>query len=213
MRALYQLKKQCPALKMDYWYTALSSYSPDWYESFDDYYRPPFTIRLVEAGSRIGYQWGCPANNSCEVNWLDPEPGRESSDYEEYITELQEVNDEVQFYRGFHQPPSEEEYRGLIEDYVESENRFSEDHNDDEYDEDDDQHVQGPSLRFEVGQRVACRIGPDPVNGWALGRISQLWYRERTWPANAWAAYKIELDDGRDIFAPIDVDEVIRVAS
>ena len=50
------------------------------------------------------------------MNWLDPEPARESSDYEEYIAKLEEMNTyEVQFYRGFHQPPTEEEYRRLID--------------------------------------------------------------------------------------------------
>ena len=40
----------------------------------------------------------------------DPEPGRESSDYEEYnIVKLEGMNAyEVQFYRGFHQPPPTE---------------------------------------------------------------------------------------------------------
>jgi hypothetical protein len=44
------------------------------------------------------------------VNWLDPEPGRESNDYEKYIKELQEIGGQVDIYRGFHQPPTEEEY-------------------------------------------------------------------------------------------------------
>jgi hypothetical protein len=126
-RALYQLKKQCPALKMEYWYTALSSDSPDWYESFDHYYRPPFTIRLAEAGSRIGYQWGAHQllgrALSCEVNWLDPEPSINSSDYEKYIEELQKIEEErqeegrVDLYRGIHQPPTEDEFHSLLEKY------------------------------------------------------------------------------------------------
>ncbi|KAL7548462.1 hypothetical protein ACHAWF_012308 [Thalassiosira exigua] len=85
---------------------------------------------------------------------------------------------------------------------------------DDEYDDDeqDGGGVQRPRLRFEVGQRVVCRVGPDPVTGWAPGRVLQLWYREPAWPANSWAPYKIELDDGRNIFAPGDVDQIIRSA-
>jgi len=75
---------------------------------------------------------------------------------------------------------------------------------------DDDQDFERPRLRFEVGQRVACRVGPDPVTGWAPGRVIMLWYREPSWPANSWAPYKIELDDGRNIFAPGDVDQIIR---
>jgi hypothetical protein len=67
-----------------------------------------------------------------------------------------------------------------------------------------------PSLRFDVGQRVECRIGPDEVTGWAKGTITQLWYREQGWAEGSFAPYKIRLDDGRDIFAPGDVDMVIR---
>ncbi len=77
-------------------------------------------------------------------------------------------------------------------------------------DYDDDQEFERPRLRFEVGQRVACRVGPDPVTGWAPGKVIMLWYREPNWPANSWAPYKIELDDGRNIFAPGDVDQIIR---
>jgi len=73
---------------------------------------------------------------------------------------------------------------------------------------DDDEDV--PDLRFEVGQRVQCRIGPDPVKGWASGKVVQLWYREPGWPEGSWAPYKIQLDDGRNIFAPGDMDQVIR---
>jgi hypothetical protein len=79
-------------------------------------------------------------------------------------------------------------------------------------DDDDDHDFERPRLRFEVGQRVACRVGPDPVTGWALGRVIMLWYREPSWPANSWAPYKIELDDGRNIFAPGDIDQIIKAA-
>ncbi|EJK75479.1 hypothetical protein THAOC_02794 [Thalassiosira oceanica] len=71
---------------------------------------------------------------------------------------------------------------------------------------------QRPKLRFGVGQNVICRVGPDPVNGWASGRVKELWYREPSWPESSWAPYKIELSDGRNIFAPGDVDQIIRQA-
>ncbi len=134
MRTLYLLKKQHPALKMEGWHGMLSRDSPDWYESavdddgFSRSHRPPFYIRFVEAGSRIGYQWQSCDNgyagrynkrgdSCCKVSWLDPEPDRESSDYDEYIEELHEINRHVNFYGGFHQPPTEEEYNRLIEEY------------------------------------------------------------------------------------------------
>ena len=68
----------------------------------------PFDVRLVEAGSRVGYRWisDC-CNHPYEVIWLDPEPHRESIDYDKYIEELQEINLQVNIYRGFHQPPTE----------------------------------------------------------------------------------------------------------
>jgi len=69
-----------------------------------------------------------------------------------------------------------------------------------------------PRLRFVPGQRVECRVGPDPVTGWATGSIVQLWYRQADWPEGSWAPYQIQLDDGRLIFAPQDVEQVIRSA-
>jgi hypothetical protein len=52
-------------------------------------------------------------------DWLDPEPANESSDYEQYILEeLQEIEQRVDssIYRGFQQPPTEEEYDRLWEE-------------------------------------------------------------------------------------------------
>jgi hypothetical protein len=117
IRTLYLLKKQRPALIADDWYGVLSMNSPDWYESADEHEEtPPFKIYFVQAGSRIGYRWvgKYPWNTPCEVNWLDPEPDRESGDYEKYTEELQQIESEVSFYKGFHQPPTEEEYRERI---------------------------------------------------------------------------------------------------
>ncbi len=67
-----------------------------------------------------------------------------------------------------------------------------------------------PELRFDVEQKVECRIGPDEITGWAKGVVKQLWYREVDWAEGSYAPYKIMLDDGREIFAPGDVDMVIR---
>jgi hypothetical protein len=67
-----------------------------------------------------------------------------------------------------------------------------------------------PELRFELGTSVLCRVG---ANEWAPGTVHQLWYRENGWPEGAFAPYKIRLDDGRFIFAPQDVDQVIRLNS
>lgn len=73
-----------------------------------------------------------------------------------------------------------------------------------------EEEIDRPQLRFQVGQKVECKIAPDPVTGWASGVVIQLWYREANWPPNSWAPYKIQLDDGRNIFAPGDIDQIIR---
>ena len=64
-----------------------------------------------------------------------------------------------------------------------------------------------PQLRFAVGAKVLCRVGPED---WFPGTIIQKWYREDTWPKGAWAPYKVELDDGRKIFAPADLPQIIK---
>jgi len=76
----------------------------------------PLYIEFVQAGSRVGFRWFARDRfnvSSCEVIWLDPEPGSESSDYEKYIEELQEIEGEVNMFEGYQHPPSEHEYRSL----------------------------------------------------------------------------------------------------
>lgn len=62
-------------------------------------------------------------------------------------------------------------------------------------------------LRFDVGAKVLCRVG---ANDWAPGEILQLWFREEQWPEGAFAPYRVKLDDGREIFAPADMEHVIK---
>ncbi len=120
VRAVYLLKKQHPALKMEDWHGRLSANSPDWYDDHSkqnhlSVNEPPFYVRLVEAGPRIGYRWAGKFMGicSCEVNWLDPEPSSESSDYGEYIEELQHIHN-AKIFTGWHQPPPEEECNRLL---------------------------------------------------------------------------------------------------
>jgi hypothetical protein len=63
-------------------------------------------------------------------------------------------------------------------------------------------------LRFDLGTQVLCRVGPAD---WLPGRVVQLWYREKDWPEFVFAPYKIQLSDGRCIFAPQDMDQIIRL--
>ncbi len=128
IRAVYLFIKQHPALIMKYWfgdfnrwYGVLSENSPDWYDypgGDEEEETPPFLIVFVQVGARLGYRWRTNHGILCEVNWLDPEPDRESSDYAKYIEELQEINCKVNMYKGFHQPPTEEEYNRLYEEYA-----------------------------------------------------------------------------------------------
>jgi len=67
-----------------------------------------------------------------------------------------------------------------------------------------------PALRFESGTRVLCRTGPDVEKDWSLGTILLQWYRDPKWPEGSYAPYKIRLDDEREIFAPADIDQVIK---
>ena len=111
--AVYHIHKQRPSLLKD-WYGKLSKDSLDWYDGEADDVgvdTVPLYVVFVEAGSRVGYRWES-ANydpHPCEVIWLDPEPDVDSSEYEEYIEELHEIERQV-VYRGYSQPPTEEQY-------------------------------------------------------------------------------------------------------
>jgi len=135
VRAVYRFYKQRQMLKMNNsWWLRLLADSPDcyenqgWYLFLSDHDSPrqhvirdedtlPYYICLVQVGYRIGYRWTTYGGEPCEVNWLDPEPDSESSDYEKYIEELQVIQRQVGLYRGFHQPPTEEEYHRLVDGY------------------------------------------------------------------------------------------------
>lgn len=67
-----------------------------------------------------------------------------------------------------------------------------------------------PVLRFEVGTRALCRTGPDAEKDWSPGTVILQWYRDASWPEGSFAPYKIRLDDDREIFAPADIDQVIK---
>jgi hypothetical protein len=125
VRAVYLLNKQRPFLLVDGLIGTLSYDSPDRYGSLegDDtpHDTPPFDIFFVKAGPRLGYRWETHCN-PCEVNWLDPEPREYLAPYKYstpygYIEELEEIEGQVTMYKGFHEPPTEEEYHRLWEEY------------------------------------------------------------------------------------------------
>eukprot|EP00984_Skeletonema_dohrnii_P029104 scaffold19455_cov67-Skeletonema_dohrnii-CCMP3373.AAC.1 len=127
--AIYRLKQRDPPLirNLDCIYWSLSPDSPEWYDRNGEngHPPPPFSIDFVRAGSRVGWRWkavytnhyNSRVTNSCEINWLDPEPHRENSDYDVYIRELQSIQEDVYCFEGCHQPPTEEEYKRVCEEY------------------------------------------------------------------------------------------------
>ncbi len=125
MNAIHQLLQRTPTL-FGYFFNAfhwsLSSHSPDWYADDLRGLPAPFSLQFVRAGSRLGWSW-CTYNQyyehpSCEINWLDPEPCRESSDYATYIDDLRRIEQHIDFYRGYFQPPTEQQYRRLCEEFA-----------------------------------------------------------------------------------------------
>jgi hypothetical protein len=113
VNAYYRLARRAKSLREDaysYYTWRLSEQSPDYYAA-SGRLSPPLYISFVEVGSRLGWRW-----RSCEINWLDPEPDRENDDYEAYVEELQQ--EVISIYKGYHQPPTEEEYRQLCREYT-----------------------------------------------------------------------------------------------
>ena len=64
-------------------------------------------------------------------------------------------------------------------------------------------------LRFAIGDRVECNTG---IGGWGAGSVINLMYRDDSFPPGDVAPYQVQLDDGDLIYAPADVDELIRAA-
>ena len=130
MQAIHLLLQRTPTLFKEDLLTrafswCLSEDSPDWYDfvEYDNIYgylEPPFSLQIVQAESRLGWSWCSSDGDSCEINWLDPEPSRDSSGYEDYIEELQPIERSIDIYKGHHQhqPPSEEVYNRLCEEYM-----------------------------------------------------------------------------------------------
>jgi G3E family GTPase len=66
------------------------------------------------------------------------------------------------------------------------------------------------SFRFKVGSRVECnRGGPD---GWAVGTVIKLLYREEGMHPGFLVPYQVELDNGDLIYCPADDDACVRAA-
>jgi hypothetical protein len=127
VNAYYRLAKRAKPLcdydGCSYYSWWLSEQSPDYYATED--LVPPHYISFVKVGSRLGWRWTTPQyllaqTHSCEINWLDPEPDREGDGYEAYVKELASIQEEINVYQGYYQPPTEEEYMRLCREYAEN---------------------------------------------------------------------------------------------
>eukprot|EP00984_Skeletonema_dohrnii_P037380 scaffold39397_cov233-Skeletonema_dohrnii-CCMP3373.AAC.2 len=121
MQAIHLLLQRTPTLFKEDLLTrafgwCLSLDSPDRYDysHHEGIPFPPFFLQIIRAGSRLGWSWYSD-DHSCEINWLDPEPSSESGDYETYIEEVRSLRWRVNFYRGYHVPPTEDEYNRLLQ--------------------------------------------------------------------------------------------------
>ncbi len=129
MDAVYRLSRRDPSLFPEINnYTILnwklSRDSSDWYDAVGQrgIPPPPHNVGFVRVGTRLGWRWTTPfryscATNSCEIQWLDPEPSRESNGYYDYIQELESIQDDIFCFEGYDQPPTAEEYNRLCEEY------------------------------------------------------------------------------------------------
>eukprot|EP00985_Skeletonema_marinoi_P004290 scaffold1879_cov97-Skeletonema_marinoi.AAC.5 len=119
MHTIYVLLQRSPTLFKEPWLSTafdwrLSEDSPDWYAD-DELAKlmkilplAPFELRFIQSGSRRGWRWcNSRRNDSCEINWFGPEPS--SDEIEEFLR-----RNVVLYYRGYYQPPTEEEYRRII---------------------------------------------------------------------------------------------------
>ena len=125
MQAIHPLLKRFPESFNDASWR-LSKDSPDWYDE-DDGPMPPLEIQLVFAEELLcGWRWCCSdidwddeIVHNCEVNWLDPEPLAKSMVTQStifdsfYNVSMHSIDSKTDFYRGYYEPPTEEEYRRL----------------------------------------------------------------------------------------------------
>ena len=104
MEAIYRLsQRDTPFIEdLNHYSVYLSGASSDRYELLDpEHPDPPFCISFVRVGPRMGWRWKASVynylSNSCEVNWLEPEPGRDCSDYMTIIFESWKVSKKKSF--------------------------------------------------------------------------------------------------------------------
>eukprot|EP00984_Skeletonema_dohrnii_P010280 scaffold3999_cov138-Skeletonema_dohrnii-CCMP3373.AAC.15 len=113
----------------------LSENSPDFYPSIPDY-AAPLTVEFVTEGNRLGWRWSSGGKGArayppfeggfwivhCETNWIhypdsnnDDEPFSSIVDCCSSHLRYGEVGAPLVPFRGFYEPPSEEQYRNAIQ--------------------------------------------------------------------------------------------------
>ena len=93
----------------------LSSNSPERYDNNVHHSREmPTCVEFVSAGPRLGWRWtNAVSGGSCEPNWIDPAPDPSDENYGVYLEEFEKIDRDVDFYRGFTKPPTQEEHLQL----------------------------------------------------------------------------------------------------
>ncbi|KAL3795084.1 hypothetical protein ACHAWO_009247 [Cyclotella atomus] len=116
MRSWYILKKQNPSVltpsNNGICRLSLSMLSTERYENDVHHTRyMPTCVEFISAGTRLGWRWtNAVRGGSCETIWMDPAPQRSDPGYDLYLLELEKVNEDVVFYKGFFAPPSQDEH-------------------------------------------------------------------------------------------------------
>jgi len=64
------------------------------------------------------------------------------------------------------------------------------------------------AMRFKIGSKVQCNVGDE----WANGEVVKLNYRDEFMPPGMVAPYQVKLDNGSLIYAPQDINDVVRAA-
>ncbi len=105
--------------------------------------RSPMQKIIKRKGTRFGWRWRSkfplynvwcrgenePANNylrddveneACEINWLEPEPEIQGSDLENYNRQLRFLRNETNYFSGFYNPPTEDEFNQLYDAYLQA---------------------------------------------------------------------------------------------
>eukprot|EP00984_Skeletonema_dohrnii_P023874 scaffold12970_cov67-Skeletonema_dohrnii-CCMP3373.AAC.1 len=75
-------------------------------------------LALLSTFNSFGLVKGWVGDGAFIMKKSDPEPDRGSDDYETYMIQLSNIEQEIDFFRGYHQPPTAEEYNRLCREHI-----------------------------------------------------------------------------------------------